>query len=258
MASLCGYSKAAPYSDYRLPIFGDACASVRVVEAHRTAIHRVKRDGRIQVIAENQKISKRPLDVTWLTGASETYHISSDINDFVIVAIPIVTADIPNRNADCFPLHELAYFNPILGTYTYRTFVGKPTHKDHVNQDPTKAKGAHFDVRLARWKHNSRFWKTTVLAGFDRSKDGELVGDILSGRRRGYSMGALVDHTRCSICGEVSSDRVKCAHMERVGKSGIFMGQLVYDCCHGVNFIETSSVADPADIFANSDAVYAG
>jgi len=256
--SLNGYTRADFSEGFepRIAKVGRAVAPERVVEAHRTKVHKVRTaSGKIQLVAENDKISKNPIDVSWLANAAETYEVSADINDYVIVALPIVTPNIPNRNMDCFPFHEMAYFNPILGRLTYQTFVGKPTHIDHVNQDPKRAKGVHFDATLARWDHNKRYWKISVLTGWDRSKDPELVKMILSGERSGYSMGALVDHTRCSVCGTVSSDQTKCQHFERVGKGGIFQGSLVYDCCHGVNFIETSSVADPADPFAVSDNI---
>lgn len=239
----------------RLRKIGDCVAPERIVEGYRTKVSKIKTAGVTRLYAENSQLSNKPLDITWLLGASETYHISKDIKDFVIVALPIVTPNIPNRNMDCFPLHELGYFNPILGRYTYKTFIGKPTHKDHVNQDPTIAKGVHFDATLHRWEKNKNFWKISVLTGWDRSKDTELVGQILSGERNGYSMGALVDHTRCSECGQVSSDTVRCAHFDRVGKGGMYNGSLIYDCCHGINYIETSSVEDPADVTAKSDEI---
>lgn len=215
-------------------------------------------------------IHRRPLDITWLKGASETYKVSDDIRDYVFVNVPIVTADIPNRNMDCFTYGELTHFNPILGRFTYKTFVGKPAHADHRNQDCTKAKGVHFDATLRRYsvfpgregykaQHTASrdLWKVRVMLGFCRQKDSNLVSDILKRKRTGYSMGALIDYAVCSVpyCNRTTTP-TPCEHV-RSGKGRMTRdGYIIYDKVMGVNFFETSVLteepADP-DAFAPDD-----
>jgi len=194
------------------------------------------------------------LDISWLRFAADTYKISADPRDYVIVEVPLVTADVPNRNMDCFPFVELTRFHPLHGRVVYQTFVGKPTFQDHDNKDPLRAKGVNFDACLRRVGNT---WKVMVLAGYDRTKDPNLTKKILNKERLGFSMGALVSYTLCSVCKKLSSGPRPCEHYARYGKGGVTPeGKLVYDLCYDVNFIENSSVADPADIGAHSDIMW--
>ena len=97
-------------------------------------------------------------------------------------------------------------------------------------------------------------WKIVVLSGFDRTKDPALVQAILDKKRNSYSMGALVEHFVCSICGTIDEGpgRNRCKHMDMDNKGDIFEGKLAYQLCIGVNYIENSSVEDPADPTAKS------
>jgi hypothetical protein len=42
----------------------------------------------------------------------------------------------------------------------------------------------------------------------------------------------------------------------RKGKGAVIDGKLVYQLCVGANFIECSSVDDPADITADTEAIF--
>jgi hypothetical protein len=183
------------------------------------------------------------LDISWLPAAAERYCISANPKDYLFIEIPIVTADYPNRNMDAFTFDTLTEFNPAIGRLTYSTFIGKPTHLNHKNQDPTAAKGVIFDATL---RPQGRMQVVRILGGFDRTKDASLVADILSGKRNGYSMGAMVNQTECSLCGNISDGQTLCACLIE-GKGRVIDSKLVYEKCRGVNFIETSSVEDPAD-----------
>lgn len=226
-------------------------------EGHRNSYTTGSGDKK-QVILAGKQNNSEDIDISWLKAASDSYKISEDINDYVLVDIPIVTPEIPNRNMQSFPQAEVSYFDPILGRLIYRTFVGKPTHRDHVNENPLKAKGVHFDSSLEYVKKYD-IWKIKVLCGFDRTKDADLVNTILTNKRRGipsgYSMGALVQSFLCSICGQVEQINKKCEHLN-LGKGSIIDGYLVYQQCLNVNFIETSFVDDPADPTAISNEVF--
>jgi hypothetical protein len=127
-------------------------------------------------------------------------------------------------------------------------------HQDHDNKDPLKAKGAMFDSAL-QYVPAYNVWKIRILAGWDRTKDPWLVRQILTKKRTGYSMGALVENFVCSVCGAIDTNVRKCACM-RKGKGAVIDGKLVYQLCVGANFIECSSVDDPADITADTEAIF--
>ncbi len=128
-------------------------------------------------------------------------------------------------------------------------------HIDHENKDPLKAKGVIFDASL-QFIPAYDVWKIRILAGWDRTKDPWLVDQIVRKKRTGYSMGALVENFVCSACGAIDTNVSKCRCMQK-GKGAVTAdGKLVYTCCVGVNYIENSSVEDPADITADTEAIW--
>lgn len=237
-------------------IIGNVVTTTDYFEAFNS-VHRDAYSNKL-VLASHGNFQERLLDVDWLKGASETYNISADINDYVIVPVPLVTADFPNRNLQAFPFEEISFFDPLLGCFVYKSFIGKPTHIDHQNTDPLKAKGVNFDTLLVPVpKYNT--WKIVVLSGFDRTKDAALANDILKKKRNSYSMGALVNYYVCSVCSAIDEgpQGTQCIHMKR-GKGSVWSpdNRLSYQMCVGVNFIENSSVEEPADVTASSDNLY--
>lgn len=228
---------------------GTTVPSARIFEGHKCETIRDPKTGKLRVASANILNKTASLDISWLPIAAEQYNISYDIRDYVINEIPIVAVDLPNRNMDAFPFDEVSSFNPEMGNLVYKTFIGKPTHKDHDNRDPRKARGVHFDAQLEK-VGNTGLYKIVVLAGWDRTKDPELVRQILSGKRNGFSMGALVGFTECSYpgCGATSTDgRIACEHMKYGRNKGATINtHILYELCRHCNFIETSSVLDQA------------
>lgn len=106
-----------------------------------------------------------------LAGASESYHISSNPEDYIIVPLPIVTCDIPNRNKESFSLEECSYFDPRYGCFVYNTFNNKPCHKDHCFPAGTKIKmkgGTYKNIENVTvgdevYTHLNRLKKVTKL-----------------------------------------------------------------------------------------------
>lgn len=232
---------------------GEVAQAIQTLEGY-TAFNQKIVDGRMRLAAVDAGsgvLTRGAVDISWLPLAAEQYRISADINDYVICDIPIVHVDIPNRNLDAFPFDEVSRFDPGLGRVVYQSFIGKPTHIDHDNKVHAKAKGVIFDASMAR--EDNGCYTIRILAGFDRSKDRVLAEQILSGKRPGHSMGAMVNLTACSICGMSSTTgRIRCSHMEgNIGKGRVINGQLCYEACYGVQYIESSSVEDPADHLAN-------
>lgn len=192
---------------------------------------------------------RRKIDTSWLPGAAKTFNISDDIADYVISDVPILTAPIPNKNMQAFTLKELLYFDPMLHNFVFKTFVRSAMHFEHDNRDPLKAKGVIFDSVLI---HVPKYdiVKVSILIGCDRTKDPDLAKDILSKKRTGWSMGAIVKAFVDSITGQVVSQdggEYKRGTMVQIND----IVKLCYHLCTGSNFFETSSVANPADVTAH-------
>lgn len=223
-------------------VTGSVTSAIDTFESFRES----KRD-RLVVASPVYASEKRIINVHWLSAAASTYGISADIRDYIIPIVPIVTSDIPNRNLQAFGFEELSKFDWMKGHMVYQSFIGKMTAANHVNDDPSHSRGVIFDASL-QYVPRYDVWKVVLLCGFDRTKDRELVRDILNRKRTGYSMGALVETFECSVCGQ--------DHECRCTKGSIVKGKLAYQLCKGVNYIETSSVESPADITAIGENLY--
>jgi hypothetical protein len=215
-------------------------------------------DGRIKVASPT--VDKRSIDISWLPFCSEQYQVSADINDYVLVEVPIVVADIPNRNLDSFPYTELTAWRTANSLPAYATFRGKPVHQDHDNLDDSKAKGVIFDATFTPFRDK---YHVKILKGFDRSKDQRLAKLVQERNRIGHSMGALVERTECSIpgCNYISDGTQTCKHINGgAGKGGIYKvngkEHLAYESMLDFYYIESSSVEDPAYVVALSETVW--
>jgi hypothetical protein len=197
------------------------------------------------------------IDLSWLPFAAKTYKISPNLNDYVIVNIPICPSDIPNRNGVAFPLSELiAYQPPPIARLTYKAWTGCPVHLEHDNEDHEKAIGVIFDtsLRVMKGYGNGKHYVVYGLIGIDKTKDPETAQKFLSGEMDTGSMGALADYFTCSVCGHHASDKpmLNCSHIRSTkdvnwriltheGKP-----TLAFLNAHVLSPIEFSCVSDPA------------
>lgn len=140
----------------------------------------------------------------WIPAASEVYKTSSDVRDYFTVPTIIMPTDLPNRNLSAFPREELIKFDPEIGDHAYRGWIGKPVYTEHDNMDYTKSLGAVVDVAMRPINGVAGdIWKVIALMAVDRTKNPKISNDILTGRRKNYSMGAMVKGYRCSVCSSV-------------------------------------------------------
>lgn len=142
----------------------------------------------------------------WLPFAAEKYNISANIKDYVMIPVPIMPVELPNRNQVGFPFAELSQFNVDSGCLAYQTWKGKPTFYEHQNKDHTKAKGVILatSMRPIPGTHGS-LWKVVNLCSFDRSRDPILGNRILTRELSTYSMGAYCRDYQCNVCGSLHS-----------------------------------------------------
>jgi hypothetical protein len=229
-----------------------------IIEGHTLDVHKSGNTIRVasSALEKTANCACGFLDVSWLPFAAERYHISPRIADYVLVDVPIVVANFPNRNMDAFTYKQLTDWRTPIGRVAYGTFIGKPVHKDHDNMDDTKAKGVIFDATLVPFRNR---WHVKILKGFDRSKDQRLAQLIQKKNRVGHSMGALVERTECSLpwCRFHSDGRITCDHIRNgAGKGDRVRGHLVYENMLDFYFVECSTVEDPAYVVALSDKIW--
>jgi hypothetical protein len=236
------------HHEYRIPVYASTFWSEDKT-VYKDSIRKITDHDPKKTLAQ---VNGRTIDYNWLKGASQTYHISPDIKDYLITEVPIVTVDIPNRNLHCFPYEEVTYFDPRFGQFVYKTFVGKPTYINHANKNPIESKGIHLDATMRKvpgWN----IWKIYVLLGYDRSKDQGLSRQIERGQRRSYSMGAWVSYFLSSITGQIEN----ASQALKYPKGAVVNGMLSYSNCSGCEYFETSSLeGGPADVSAESHQLW--
>lgn len=196
---------------------------------------------------EITQIRGLPINTGWLKEASKIYNISDDLKDYVIVCVKIFFSDLPNRNGVAFPKSELVRFNPDLGCCGYETWRRKPTFLEHNNSIKENAKGVIFDATLRPAKgFKGDLVSVDLLAGYDRTKDPNLVKSILDGSRNCYSMGSYAEDFKCSVCGKLLS-KGPCEHFSLTNpKFECFDGKVGFANTIGVEGFELSNVETPA------------
>lgn len=197
------------------------------------------------------------IDISWLPFAAKTYKISPDLDNYVIVNIPICPSDIPNRNGVAFPLSELIAFQPPpMNRLTYKAWTGCPVHLEHDNADCEKAIGIVFDtsLRVMKGYGSGKHYVVYGLIGIDKTKDPETAQKFLDKRMDTGSMGSLADYFTCSVCGCKASENqfTNCSHITSTQNVNWrivdHMGDKViaYLNAHVLSPIEMSCVSDPA------------
>ena len=150
-----------------------------------------------------------------------------------------------NQNYDGFPSEELKK--------AYITFLGKPVFVNHVNDDPTKARGR---VVGARYVENGEDKYIEVIQEVNANKFPLLAKELRDAGLDSVSMGCSAERTICSFCGNEASGMFDmCAHvlnskgrkLRRQGANGEMEDVLVYEECRDLGFFELSYVFDPAD-----------
>lgn len=224
---------------------GDVTESNQVIESCKNSY--TCEGGTRKVLATANNNFPMDIDVSWLKAASQTYEISPDINDYLVVDVMAVSIPIPNRNTQAFPFEEISYFDYAYGMMIYQTFIGKPSCADHANQvdeNPNLAKGVIF-ASVLQYVPRYHIYKIRLLQGFDRTKDTSLCKAIETGKRKYYSMGSLVSCFVDSITGEIEGQPGSLTL--KYPRGSVINNHLLYSLCVGACFIENSSVGEPAD-----------
>ena len=212
-------------------------------------MHDVIKTGNIPDGVVNPKsVAKSLLDVdTWLPFAAETYGISANLRDMIVVPTTIFLTDIPNANLAAFPFEEMSAWSTQAGCVTYKSWKGKPTFREHANDNPSIAAGVIFDASMrAVPNYLGGLHRVVLLNGWDRNRYPDLAKTIEAGRS-GFSMGCWVNDYTCGVCSASLKDG-GCDHIHP--KLGVRMksvgNKLVYRIARGAVGFECSSVKNPA------------
>jgi len=207
---------------------------------------------------------ERALDVV-----ADTYHISRNPDDYLLVPARAVSADRFNANRDGFAESELLRFDPELGRRVYQSFDLKPHFINHASGNNAVARGCVIDVHYNNVNNADDLIKQAVyldaakdvqtdnfvelLLAVDMTKDPALAAGYKSGVVKEFSMGADVSSTVCNVCNNEAFSEFQfcpCVRSKFSGKKyKTNDGRSVEagEWCMGTRYAEISAVDDPAD-----------
>lgn len=209
-----------------------------------------------------------------LDKVADTYKISRNTDDYILVPCRALTANIPNENLDAFPLTALKEFNPNVGCRRYQTFNLKPHYVNHNSSNYSVSRGVVLDAslngeNLASDQVRRAVYESTgivpeydvfteLLIAVDTTKDRALSDGYKSGSVRKFSMGCSCEHVQCSIpeCGKIATNdynmcnhvRSKHARVPIKCQDGLY--RVAFEWVLDPVFEEISAVHQPADITA--------
>jgi len=207
---------------------------------------------------------ERALDVV-----AETYNISRNPDDYLLVPARAVSADRFNSNRDGFRFEELTRFDEDITRKVYQSFDLKPHFVNHQATNPKVSRGCVLDVHLNTLNSADDTIKQAVFAdtgksvqtddfvelliAVDTTKDPALASAYKSGSVNTFSMGADVASTTCGVCGNTAYTAAQfCEHVNSKfsgRRYDLGEGRSVEagEWCNGTRYAEISAVDDPAD-----------
>jgi len=204
-----------------------------------------------------------------LDSVADTYKISRDPRDYLLIPCRACSADRPNENMDAFQREELLRFDPHAGRRVYSTFTLKPHFVNHNATNYGLARGVLIDSHYNDQNQADDSVKRSVfgatgrdvtqdefvetLIAVDITKDPRLAEAYKNGSVYRFSMGCDVESTECAICGKIATSAFQfCDHVRSklARRSYPLDGggtRVAFEWCKGTVFAELSAVDDPAD-----------
>ena len=167
---------------------------------------------------------------------------------FVYAIARAVTADVPNKNHDLFPLDEIKK--------AYTTFIGRNIFLDHNTSSVRNAVGKIVAAELREDDEGHTY--VACLFKVDRQIHPDIAMKIEDGIIDSVSMGANVGVSECSTChNRASKESDFCVHQQNLGAYiDPYTGEPNYSINTGVEFTELSLVSVPADPTAKMHKVF--
>lgn len=167
--------------------------------------------------------------------------------DFVYMKVRAVSAGEYwgcNKNADFFPEQELKK--------NYKTFFDAHVFKNHENKEIEKAIG---DVLDATWNDEMKYVELFIRV------DKRIAPTIARGFEKGFmtdvSMGCKIDHSICSICGNLAKTQSQyCDHIKYEKHKVRDDGKKVYEININPRFHDISAVLNGADRTAKMTGLF--
>lgn len=167
--------------------------------------------------------------------------------DFVYMKVRAVSAGEYwgcNKNADFFPEEELKK--------NYKTFFDAHVFKNHENKEVEKAIG---DVLDATWNDEMKYVELFIRV------DKRIAPTIARGFEKGFmtdvSMGCKIDHSICSICGNLAKTQSQyCDHIKYEKHRVKDDGRKVYEININPRFHDISAVLNGADRTAKMTGLF--
>lgn len=167
--------------------------------------------------------------------------------DFVYMKVRAVSAGEYwgcNKNADFFPEEELKK--------NYKTFFDAHVFKNHENKEVEKAIG---DVLDTTWNDEMKYVELFIRV------DKRIAPTIARGFEKGFmtdvSMGCKIDHSICSICGNLAKTQSQyCDHIKREKHRVYDDGRKVYEININPRFHDISAVLNGADRTAKMTGLF--
>lgn len=167
--------------------------------------------------------------------------------DFVYMKVRAVSAGEYwgcNKNADFFPEEELKK--------NYKTFFDAHVFKNHENKEVEKAIG---DVLDATWNDEMKYVELFIRV------DKRIAPTIARGFEKGFmtdvSMGCKIDHSICSICGNLAKTQSQyCDHIKYEKHKVRDDGKKVYEININPRFHDISAVLNGADRTAKMTGLF--
>ena len=177
-----------------------------------------------------------------LGNAFHTHIVEQKDPRFVYAIARAVTADVPNKNRDMFPLEEIKR--------AYTTFIGRNIFLDHNTKSVRNAVGKIIAAELREDEEGQTY--VACLFKIDRELHPDIAHKVENGIIDSVSMGANLHHVECSRCHHFATKESEfCDHLRNLG-----MYSDVYSISHGVEFTELSLVSVPADPTAKMHKVF--
>lgn len=167
--------------------------------------------------------------------------------DFLYIKVRAISAGeyySCNKNGDFFPEEQLKA--------NYKTFLDAHVFKNHENKEVEKAIG---DVMDAVWNDEMKYVELFIRI------NRKVAPTIVAGFEKGYmtdvSMGCRVDHTICSICGNLAKTPAQyCQHIRQHKHEILNDGRKVMEINISPKFHDISAVLNGADRTAKMTAMY--
>ena len=184
---------------------------------------------------------------------ADTSFVTPKDDNFTYFQCIAVHADVPNMNADIFPLDELKS--------AYKSFIGRGLYMDHNASSVANAIGKIFDAKLIQLPNASEEegkYGVLCLCGVDKTVHPDIAKKVAHGILDSVSMGANVSTAVCNICGCIAHTPEEfCLHLQHQGQIDPETGKRCCSINRGVNFTELSIVGVAADPYAKMQQVFA-